>query len=194
MGAQEKKEKEENKEKDLDRMTVKELRTLAAESTDLVGIHAMKKPELLTAIKEAKRIKEEKAPKEKVEKRDITVQELKRKEKDLDRMTVTELRALAAESTDLVGTHEMKKAELLTAIKEAKGIKEEKAPKEKLQRAAITIKQLKAKIVELKEKREEARKAKDKRMVDILRRRINRAKKRTRKISQAQALRKPSHH
>ena len=185
MGAQEKKEKEENKEKDLDRMTVKELRTLAAESTDLVGIHAMKKPELLTAIKEAKRIKEEKAPKEKVEKRDITVQELKRKEKDLDRMTVTELRALAAESTDLVGTHEMKKAELLTAIKEAKGIKEEKAPKEKLQRAAITIKQLKAKIVELKEKREEARKAKDKRMVDILRRRINRAKKRTRKLSQA---------
>jgi len=185
MGTQEKKEKEENKEKDLDRMTVTELRALAAESTDLVGIHAMKKAELLTAIKEAKVIKEEKTPKEKVEKGDITVQELKRKEKDLDRMTVTELRALAAESTDLVGTHEMKKAELLTAIKEAKGIKEEKAPKEKVERAVITAKQLKAKIVELKEKREEARKAKDKRMIDILRRRINRAKKRTRKISQA---------
>ena len=187
MGTQEK------KEKDLDRMTVTELRALAAESTDLVGIHAMKKAELLTAIKEAKGIKEEKAPKEKVEKGDITVQELKRKvmgaeekkEKDLDRMTVTELRALAAESTDLVGIHAMKKAELLTAIKEAKGIKEEKAPKEKVERAAITIKQLKAKIVALKEKREEARKAKDKRIVDILRRRINRAKKRTRKLSQA---------
>ena len=193
MGAQEKNEKEENKEKDLDRMTVKELRTLAAESTDLVGTHEMKKAELLAAIKEAKGIKEEKAPKEKVEKGAITVQELKRKvmgaeekkEKDLDRMTVTELRALAAESTDLVGTHEMKKAELLAAIKEAKGIKEEKAPKEKVEKGAITAKQLKAKIVELKEKREEARKAKDKRMVDILRRRISRAKKRTRKISQA---------
>ena len=107
------------------------------------------------------------------------------KEKDLDRMTVKELRTLAAESTDLVGTHEMKKAELLAAIKEAKGIKEEKAPKEKVEKGAITAKQLKAKIVELKEKREEARKAKDKRMIDILRRRINRAKKRTRKLSQA---------
>jgi hypothetical protein len=108
-----------------------------------------------------------------------------KKEKDLDRMTVTELRALAAESTDLAGTHAMKKAELLAAIKEAKGIKEEKAPKEKVEKGAILAKQLKAKIVELKEKREEARKAKDKRMVDILRRRISRAKKRTRKISQA---------
>ena len=107
------------------------------------------------------------------------------KEKDLDRMTVKELRALAAESTDLVGIHAMKKAELLAGIKEAKGIKEEKAPKKRLEKEAVTVKQLKAKIVELKEKREEARKAKDKRMVDIFRRRINRARKRTRKISQA---------
>lgn len=107
------------------------------------------------------------------------------KEKDLDRMTVKELRALAAESTDLVGIHAMKKAELLAAMKEAKGIKEERAPKKKAEKAATTVKQLKVKIVELKEKREEARKAKDKRMLDILRRRINRAKKRTRKISPA---------
>ena len=106
------------------------------------------------------------------------------KEKDLNRMTVKELRAVAAESTDLVGIHTMKKAELLAAIKEAKGIKEEKAPKEKIEKKAITVKQIKTKITELKGKREEARKAKDKRMVDILRRRINRAKKITRKISQ----------
>jgi hypothetical protein len=107
------------------------------------------------------------------------------REKDLDRMTVKELRELAAESTDLVGIHAMKKAELLAGIKEAKGIKEEKAPKKKLEKGAVTVKQLKAKIVELKEKREEARKAKDKRIVDILRRRISRVRKRTRKISQA---------
>ncbi|NVM26068.1 MAG: Rho termination factor N-terminal domain-containing protein [Desulfobacterales bacterium] len=108
-----------------------------------------------------------------------------KKEKDLERMTVKELKALAAESTDVVGIHAMKKAELLAAIKEAKGIKEEKAPKKKAEKGAITVRELKAKIVELKEKRQEARKAKDKRMVDILRRRINRAKKRTRKIPQA---------
>ena len=108
-----------------------------------------------------------------------------KKEKDLERMTVKELKALAAESTDVVGIHAMKKAELLAAIKEAKGIKEEKAPKKKAEKGAITVRELKAKIVELKEKRQEARKAKDKRMVDILRRRINRAKKRTRNIPQA---------
>jgi hypothetical protein len=108
-----------------------------------------------------------------------------KKEKDLERMTVKELRAVAAESADLVGVHAMKKAELLAAIKKAKGIKEEKVPKEKVEKAAITTKALKAKIVELKKKREEARMAKDKRMVNILRRRINRAKKRTRKLSQA---------
>jgi hypothetical protein len=40
MGAEERNEK---KEKDLERMTVKELRAVAAESADLVGVHAMKK-------------------------------------------------------------------------------------------------------------------------------------------------------
>jgi len=107
------------------------------------------------------------------------------KVKDLERMTVKELRMVAAESTDLVGVHAMKKAELLAAIKEAEGIKEEKAPKEEVEKTGITVKQLKTKIVELKGRRAEAREAKDKRMTDILRRRINRAKKRMRKLSQA---------
>jgi predicted aldo/keto reductase-like oxidoreductase len=114
-----------------------------------------------------------------------TREKQEKKEKDLERMTVKELRTVAAESTDLVGIHAMKKAELLAAIKEAKAIKEEKAPKEKIEKAGITARQLKEKIVELKRKREEAREAKDKRMTDILRRRINRAKKRMRKVSQA---------
>jgi hypothetical protein len=106
-------------------------------------------------------------------------------EKELDRMTVKELRVVAAESTELVGIHAMKKAELLAAIKEARGIKEKKAPKEKIVKGAITVKQLKTKIIELKSKREEARTAQDKRMVEIYRRKINRLKKGTRKISQA---------
>ena len=50
-------------------------------------------------------------------------------------MTVKELRALATEETDLVGVHAMKKADLLAAIKEAKGVKEEKAPKKKAEKA-----------------------------------------------------------
>ena len=108
-----------------------------------------------------------------------------KEEKDLDRMTVKELKTVAAEITDLVGIHAMKKAELLAAIKKAKGIEEKRAPKEKIEKAAITVKQLKTKIIELKKKRQEARNAKDKRMVHILRRKINRLKKETRKISQA---------
>jgi hypothetical protein len=108
-----------------------------------------------------------------------------KKEKDLDRMTVKELKEVAAESTDLVGIHAMKKAELLAAIKEAKGIKEEKAPKEKIEKGVITVKQLKEKIIQLKAQRKEARKARDKRMVHILRRKINRLKKETRRISEA---------
>jgi len=123
------------KEKDLESMTVKELKTLAAEETDLAGVHAMKKAELLAAIKETKEIKEEKAP--------------------------------------------MKKAE------EAKEIKEEEAPKkkaEKVEKAEVTVKGLKEKVVQLEKSRQEARDARDKRMVDMLRRRINRAKKRMRKL------------
>jgi hypothetical protein len=108
-----------------------------------------------------------------------------KQEKALDRMTVKELRAIASETTDLVGIHAMKKAELLEGIKEARGIVEEKAPKKKVVKGTVTVKDLKAKIVELKAKREEARKAMDKRMVRIYRRKINRLKKDTRKVSQA---------
>ena len=107
------------------------------------------------------------------------------KEKDLDRMTVKELREVAADIPDLVGVHAMKKAELLAAIKEAKGIKAEKPRKEKVEKGVVTVQELKRKIVELKRKRGEAREAKDKRMAHILRRRINRLKKETRRISQA---------
>lgn len=107
------------------------------------------------------------------------------KEEDLDRMTVKELRAVAAETTDLVGVHAMKKAELLAAIKEARGIKEEKAPRKPVAEGAITAGTLKAKIVELKTRREEARQANDRRTIRIVRRKINRLKKQTRKISRA---------
>ena len=107
------------------------------------------------------------------------------KEKDLDRMTVKELKEVAAESTDLVGIHAMKKAELLAAIKDAKGIKKEKAPKEKIENEVVTVKELKEKIIAFKAQRKEARKARDKRMVHILRRKINRLKKETRSISKA---------
>jgi len=112
-------------------------------------------------------------------------EEKKKPEKELERMTVKELRAIASEETEAVGIHAMKKDELLSAIKEARGIPEEKAPKEKAKEAELTVTELKAKVKELKTKKEEFRRSRDRRMVEVLRRRINRAKKRTRKLARA---------
>jgi hypothetical protein len=111
--------------------------------------------------------------------------EEEKQEKELDRMTVKELRAIASGETDLVGIHAMKKAELLEAVKKARGIPEETAPKKKTKREELTVTDLKGKIADLKAKKEEFRKARDRRMVEVLRRKINRAKKKTRKLTRA---------
>ena len=100
----------------------------------------------------------------------------------LDKMTVKELKEIGLQIPSLVGVHGMKKAELLTALKEVYGVKEEvrKADTE-------TIKSVKVKIRELKGLRAEALKAGEKPQAKVLRRRINRLKKRTRKIAAAAA-------
>lgn len=55
-----KKERKEKKEKPLDRMTAKELRSMALEMQGIVGVHAMNKNELIGAIKAVKGIVDEK--------------------------------------------------------------------------------------------------------------------------------------
>ena len=80
----------------------------------------------------------------------------------------------------------MKKDELLAIIKEHRGIKEEKPAKKKrvkTDKPAASVKELKEKIVQLREEKRAARLANDRHSVDILRRRINRLKKQTRKVS-----------
>lgn len=99
-------------------------------------------------------------------------------EKPLDKMTASELRELAKTIHGITGVHGMKKAELLAAIKEAKGIKEEVAKK-----ADETVGEIKKKIKALKAERQAALEAKDKKMVKIYRRRISRLKKRTRRAA-----------
>jgi hypothetical protein len=49
-------EKKELTDKPLDKMTVTELREVAKEIPEITGVHGMKKPELLVAIKQAKGI------------------------------------------------------------------------------------------------------------------------------------------
>lgn len=51
--------KKEAKEKPLEKMTVKDLRDIAKEITDIVGVHGMNKGDLIAAIKEARGITDE---------------------------------------------------------------------------------------------------------------------------------------
>ncbi len=111
-------------------------------------------------------------------------EEIKADEKPLDKMTGPELREIAKDIPGVSGAHAMKKDELLAVIKEHRGIKDEEPAKKKKKKktAALSVKDLKLKIARLREEKEKAREAKDKKNVDILRRRINRMKKQTRNI------------
>jgi hypothetical protein len=101
------------------------------------------------------------------------------KEKPLDKLTAKELREMAlAMDAGIVGVHAMNKAELISAIKEAKGIKEEKTRK-----ADIDVRSLKAKITELQGKRSQAKEDGNRKLADSLRRRISNLKKRTRRAA-----------
>ena len=168
-------EKTQVSEKPLEEMTVKELREIAKEIPGVTGFSVMRKEELLAVIYEArgieKEIKEER-------------QELKQ---PLEKMTVKELREVALEIPGATGVTSMKKEVLLDIIKKDRGIEDEKpAQKEKKKPAKPTssVKELKKKIGQFRLDKQKAREAKDRKKVDILRLRINRLKKQTRKVAQ----------
>lgn len=100
------------------------------------------------------------------------------KDKPLDKMTVKELREIAKDIPGITGVHAMKKDELITEIKAAKGIKDKPVKK-----AAGTTQEYKLKIRALKAERQAALEAKDRKKATILRRRISRLKKKTRKVA-----------
>jgi hypothetical protein len=102
-----------------------------------------------------------------------------KKEKPIEKMTATELRKYALEQGEIVGVHGMNKEELLAAIKEVKGIKAEKA-----QAPQVSMRDLKEKAKEMRTKKLEAiQAAEPQKKIDLLRRRANRLKKRTRKAA-----------
>ncbi len=119
------------------------------------------------------------------EKPPVKVPEFK---KPLDKMTAIELKEVAMEIPGVAGVHAMKKAEVLSIIKKYYGIEEEggteKGKKKKVQKKAASVQELKAKMVQLREKRKTVRSGRDRKQADILRRRINRLKKQTRKAVQ----------
>jgi DNA replication protein DnaD len=102
------------------------------------------------------------------------------KQKPLEKMTVKELREMAKDIPQIVGVHAMKKEELIVEIKKAKGIEDEP-----IKKADATIAQLKQKIKALKIERRAALEAKDKKKATIVRRRISRLKKKTRRAAAA---------
>ena len=113
---------------------------------------------------------------------------MEKKEKPLEKMTAKELRDMALGMPGIHGVHGMKKEELIAAIRAAKGLpkaepKREKKYVEKKEKVVLTTAQLKQKIREMKLKKEEALQQKNSRMAEILRNRISRLKKRTRRAA-----------
>ncbi|KPJ99181.1 MAG: hypothetical protein AMJ60_05895 [Desulfobacterales bacterium SG8_35] len=110
-------------------------------------------------------------------------------EKPLDKMTVVELREVAKqEIPDITGVTGMKKDQLLEAVKEARGIVDEAPATKKKKKTAgpkkeMTVKDIKQEIVRLRAERETLRQENDKKKLEIIRRRINRLKKMSRRAA-----------
>ena len=98
-------------------------------------------------------------------------------EKPLEKMTAPELKEVAGKIPGVTGVTAMKKEQLIALIKEYRGIADGESKKIE----ATKIGTLKKKIVDLKAAKTAAQEEKNKKEVDILRRRINRLKKMTRK-------------
>ncbi len=113
---------------------------------------------------------------------------MENKEKPLEKMTAKELREVALGLPGISGVHAMKKEELLVAIRRAKGLPEIEIKKErrvgaKKEKVLLTASQLKQKARELKAKREELLQQRNFRMAQILRKRILRLKKMSRRVA-----------
>jgi hypothetical protein len=161
--------------KELGYMTEKEQEELKEEKEPKEA-KEKKEPKEAKKKKEAKGKKEPKEPEEK--------KELKEKkgfeEKPLDRMTAKELREVALGLEGIVGVHAMNKSELLAAVKKAKGIVDDKK-----RQTSVDVRTIKGKIRELRSQKEAMKEAGDKKKIKILRRRINRLKKKTRRAAMA---------
>ncbi len=113
---------------------------------------------------------------------------MEKKEKQLEKMTAKDLREMALGLPGIHGVHAMKKEELITAIRAAKGITEPEPKREKKvfvkkEKVILTVAQLKQKVKELRAKREELLQQKNVKMAEILRKRISRLKKKTRRAA-----------
>jgi hypothetical protein len=115
-------------------------------------------------------------------------------EKPLEKMTVKALREMAKEIPEITGVHGMKKEELIVAINEVRGVKEETVKEETVKadksikgkpvkKAGTTRGEIKKQIKALKAQRQAALGSQDKKMATVYKRRISRLKKKSRKAA-----------
>ena len=115
---------------------------------------------------------------------------MEKKEKPLEKLTAKELREMAVGLPGIEGAHAMKKEELITAIRTAKGIPEPEEKKErkafvKKPKASLTRGELKKKVKDLRAKHREALEQQNWKAAAILKKKISRTKKMTRRIATA---------
>ena len=108
----------------------------------------------------------------------MSVKKKEAKEKPLEKMTAKELRDVGKQLPEITGVYGMNKAELVSAIKKARGIEEDVGKK-----ADTSVREIKKKIKALKTEREMAINNKDEKMAKIYRRRISKLKKKTRRAA-----------
>jgi hypothetical protein len=108
-------------------------------------------------------------------------------EKSLEKLTIKELREIAAELPHERAIHDMKKEELIAFVREARGIRESAPAAKKKHPVKIRMAKpaLKARIRELKALRAQARESSDRGGLVRLRRQITRLKKKSRHVAAA---------
>jgi hypothetical protein len=113
------------------------------------------------------------------------IKEKEHDEKHLEKLTIKELREIAMGIPHSTAVHDMKKEEVIAFIKEARGIKDETPIKKKKKTGKIkmTKAELKAKIRELKGLRLQAIEEKDSKKTILLRHKVSRLKKKSRRIA-----------
>lgn len=103
-------------------------------------------------------------------------------DKDLERMTATKLRQEALKIPGLTGVHAMKKADLITAIRQARGLPSTaERPKE------AVLSEIKQEIRKVKKEKEAALAARDKKLIHMCRARIKKLKRQTRRLAATRA-------
>ncbi len=101
------------------------------------------------------------------------------KEKPLEKMTAKELRELAMTMPEISGVHGMNKPELISEIKQVRGIVDDSAGN----KGSSSVREIKKKMKKMKAEREKLIEKNDDKMAEIYKRRILRLKKKTRRAA-----------